>query len=120
VTSDQSGTIWLMLHSGSRQIGKVIAERHIDIARQLEHNQLLPDRDLAVFLAVGCEFGGEEAAVVGGWFPAEVVADGEGLLERHGPGVVRPGPKPGHGLLNRQNEEVSHGTVLSLGCLMSG
>ena len=51
VTSDQSGTIWLMLHSGSRQIGKVIAERHIDIARQLEHNQLLPDRDLAVFLA---------------------------------------------------------------------
>ena len=76
--------------------------------------------DAAVFLAVGCEFGGEEAAVVGGWFPAEVVADGEGLLERHGPGVVRPGPKPGHGLLNRQNEEVSHGTVLSLGCLMSG
>ncbi len=51
VTSDQSGTVWLMLHSGSRNIGKEIAERHIATAKRLEHNQFLPDRDLAVFLA---------------------------------------------------------------------
>jgi tRNA-splicing ligase RtcB len=43
--------VWLMLHSGSRNIGKELAERHIGIARQLEHNRELVDRDLAVFLA---------------------------------------------------------------------
>jgi tRNA-splicing ligase RtcB len=50
VTSDQSGRIWLTLHSGSRNIGKELAERHIDVAKGLEHNLGLPDRDLAVFL----------------------------------------------------------------------
>jgi tRNA-splicing ligase RtcB len=40
-----------MLHSGSRNIGKELAERHIAVARRLPHNASLPDRDLAVFLA---------------------------------------------------------------------
>jgi tRNA-splicing ligase RtcB len=43
--------VWLMLHSGSRNIGKVLAEHHIGIAKGLAHNQDLPDRDLSVFLA---------------------------------------------------------------------
>lgn len=51
LTSDDSGIIWLMLHSGSRNIGKEIAERHIATAKGLDHNLDLPDRDLAVFLA---------------------------------------------------------------------
>jgi tRNA-splicing ligase RtcB (3'-phosphate/5'-hydroxy nucleic acid ligase) len=51
LTSDDDGVIWLMLHSGSRNIGKEIAERHIYAAKGLEHNLGLPDRDLAVFLA---------------------------------------------------------------------
>ncbi|MFF3865909.1 RtcB family protein [Micromonospora sp. NPDC001898] len=46
-----AGRVWLMLHSGSRNIGKELAERHIGIARRLPHNAELPDRDLAVFLA---------------------------------------------------------------------
>lgn len=46
-----AGRVWLMLHSGSRNIGKELAERHIAIARRLSHNADLPDRDLAVFLA---------------------------------------------------------------------
>jgi tRNA-splicing ligase RtcB (3'-phosphate/5'-hydroxy nucleic acid ligase) len=46
-----AGRVWLMLHSGSRNIGKELAERHMDAARKLPHNQDLPDRDLAVFLA---------------------------------------------------------------------
>ena len=46
-----AGRVWLMLHSGSRNIGKELADRHIDVARQLPHNADLPDRDLAVFLA---------------------------------------------------------------------
>jgi tRNA-splicing ligase RtcB (3'-phosphate/5'-hydroxy nucleic acid ligase) len=45
------GWVWLMLHSGSRNIGKELAERHIGVARRLPHNEDLPDRDLAVFLA---------------------------------------------------------------------
>lgn len=51
VCSDEDGQVWLMLHSGSRNVGKELAERHISKARELPHNQDLPDRDLAVFLA---------------------------------------------------------------------
>ncbi|WP_159599458.1 RtcB family protein [Agromyces humi] len=49
VCSDSEDRIWLTLHSGSRNIGKELAERHIQIAKKLPHNQDLPDRDLAVF-----------------------------------------------------------------------
>lgn len=49
--TDDHADVWLMLHSGSRNIGKEIAERHIGDAKGLDHNLGLPDRDLAVFLA---------------------------------------------------------------------
>ncbi|MDJ0385669.1 RtcB family protein [Streptomyces sp. G-G2] len=48
---DEAGVVWLMLHSGSRNIGNELAEHHIGVARGLAHNQGLVDRDLAVFLA---------------------------------------------------------------------
>jgi tRNA-splicing ligase RtcB (3'-phosphate/5'-hydroxy nucleic acid ligase) len=48
---DETGRVWLMLHSGSRNIGKELADHHIGVARGLAHNQGLVDRDLAVFLA---------------------------------------------------------------------
>ncbi len=48
---DMSDSVWLMLHSGSRNIGKELAEYHIGEARKLSHNQNLVDRDLAVFIA---------------------------------------------------------------------
>jgi tRNA-splicing ligase RtcB len=48
---DTADTVWLMLHSGSRNVGKVLADHHIEIARRLKHNEALEDRDLAVFLA---------------------------------------------------------------------
>ncbi|WP_225626962.1 RtcB family protein [Streptomyces werraensis] len=51
VCTDTSGCVWLMLHSGSRNIGKELAEYHIGIAQKLPHNQNLVDRDLAVFVA---------------------------------------------------------------------
>jgi tRNA-splicing ligase RtcB len=51
VCLDASGAVWLMLHSGSRNIGKELAEHHIGVARSLPHNQGLVDRDLAVFVA---------------------------------------------------------------------
>ncbi|MEU5823775.1 RtcB family protein [Streptomyces sp. NPDC047803] len=51
VSLDESGAVWLTLHSGSRAIGKELADFHIGRAQQLAHNQGLVDRDLAVFLA---------------------------------------------------------------------
>lgn len=48
---DTNDSVWMMLHSGSRNIGKELAEFHIARARKLAHNADLPDRDLAVFLA---------------------------------------------------------------------
>jgi tRNA-splicing ligase RtcB len=51
VCLDTEGAVWLMLHSGSRAIGNALAQIHIERARKLMHNQDLPDRDLAVFIA---------------------------------------------------------------------
>jgi tRNA-splicing ligase RtcB len=51
VCLDTEDAVWLMLHSGSRHIGNALADFHMSRARELFHNQALPDRDLAVFLA---------------------------------------------------------------------
>ncbi|QYC44895.1 RNA-splicing ligase RtcB [Nonomuraea coxensis DSM 45129] len=50
ICADDEGAVWVVLHSGSRNIGKELAEHHIGVARGLSHNQGLVDRDLAVFL----------------------------------------------------------------------
>ncbi len=47
----RDGRVWITLHSGSRNIGKEIADVHIHRAKGLEHNADIADRDLAVFLA---------------------------------------------------------------------
>jgi tRNA-splicing ligase RtcB len=51
VCLDTDDGVWLMLHSGSRRIGAALAELHMARARDLSHNQALPDPELAVFLA---------------------------------------------------------------------
>jgi tRNA-splicing ligase RtcB (3'-phosphate/5'-hydroxy nucleic acid ligase) len=51
VCLDTQKQVWVMLHSGSRGIGNLLAQHHIEVARGLAHNQSLPDPDLAVFLA---------------------------------------------------------------------
>ncbi|GAB2495929.1 RtcB family protein [Luteococcus sediminum] len=43
--------VWVTLHSGSRGTGNRLAQVHMGVAQSLPHNQDLPDRDLAVFLA---------------------------------------------------------------------
>ncbi len=48
---DTEQAVWMMLHSGSRNIGKTLAEIHIKKAKTLAHNADLPDPDLAVFLS---------------------------------------------------------------------
>jgi len=51
VCLDTEDNVWIMLHSGSRNIGMTLAEIHIKVAKKLAHNADLPDKDLSVFLA---------------------------------------------------------------------
>ncbi len=48
---DQDNVVWIMLHSGSRNIGKMVAERHMDNAKDVMKKMFisLPDPDLAYF-----------------------------------------------------------------------
>lgn len=47
----RDGRVWITLHSGSRNIGKEIADVHIHRAKGLQHNADIADRNLSVFLA---------------------------------------------------------------------
>ncbi|GAA4924163.1 tRNA-splicing ligase RtcB [Stackebrandtia albiflava] len=51
VCLDTRSQVWLMLHSGSRNIGNRLAQYHIEKAKSLPHNADLPDPDLAVFVS---------------------------------------------------------------------
>lgn len=56
VCFDTEDSIWLMLHSGSRNIGKELAERHISTAKSLWRLNELPAPDLAYFTQGTSEF----------------------------------------------------------------
>jgi tRNA-splicing ligase RtcB len=59
VCIDTENQVWLMLHSGSRNIGNVLAQCHISTAKELAKmtKTSLPDPDLAYFVAGTPEFG---------------------------------------------------------------
>ena len=56
VCLDTEDNVWLMLHSGSRNIGKELAERHIATAKTLHRLNELPDPALAYFVQGTPEF----------------------------------------------------------------
>ncbi|MDQ0372272.1 RtcB family protein [Cellulomonas humilata] len=58
VTVDETDTVWLFLHSGSRGVGNRIAQRHIKVAAELCRKWWisLPDRDLAYLVEDTDEF----------------------------------------------------------------
>lgn len=58
VCKDDQDMAWIMLHSGSRNIGKVLAERHIDKAKDLMKAYFidLPDPNLAYLVQRSQEF----------------------------------------------------------------
>ncbi|MCU1267222.1 MAG: hypothetical protein JWM21_3540 [Acidobacteria bacterium] len=56
VCLDTENSVWLMLHSGSRNIGKELAERHIATAKGLWQLSDLPSPDLAYFIQGTPEF----------------------------------------------------------------
>jgi tRNA-splicing ligase RtcB (3'-phosphate/5'-hydroxy nucleic acid ligase) len=55
---DAEGNVWLMLHSGSRNIGNMLAQRHIETAKNLAKlaGLRLPDPDLSHFVQGTPEF----------------------------------------------------------------
>jgi tRNA-splicing ligase RtcB len=56
VCLDTEDYVWLMLHSGSRNIGKELADRHISTAKGLWELSELPAPDLAYFIKDTPEF----------------------------------------------------------------
>ena len=58
VCLDTEDQVWLMLHSGSRNIGNMLAQNHINTGKNLAKlaNEKLPDPDLAYFTAGTPEF----------------------------------------------------------------
>lgn len=56
VCLDTDDYVWLMLHSGSRNIGNEVATRHIATARSLHDLNTLPAPDLAYFVKETPEF----------------------------------------------------------------
>ncbi|MEP6847274.1 MAG: RtcB family protein [Acidobacteriota bacterium] len=56
VCLDTDDYIWLMLHSGSRNIGNEVATRHIATAKSLHDLNTLPAPDLAYFVSETPEF----------------------------------------------------------------
>jgi tRNA-splicing ligase RtcB len=58
ICGDENNDAWVMLHSGSRNIGKVIADYHINGAKKIMRNYFidLPDPDLAYLVQHTVEF----------------------------------------------------------------
>ncbi|REJ78227.1 MAG: RtcB family protein [Acidobacteria bacterium] len=56
VCLDTEDRVWLMLHSGSRNIGNEVARRHIETAKHLHRLSELPDPNLAYFVQGTNEF----------------------------------------------------------------
>jgi len=56
VCLDTEDRVWLMLHSGSRNIGNEVARRHIETAKHLHKLSELPDPNLAYFIQGTEEF----------------------------------------------------------------
>lgn len=86
VCLDTEDGVWLMLHSGSRFIGAVLAERHMAVAARLLHNRTLPDPALSVFLAGTAEFAAYRTAL---YWAQEYAAFNRGVMLERLQGVVR-------------------------------
>ncbi len=89
VCLDESGQVWVMLHSGSRGIGNALASYFIELARQdIERRQIhLPDRDLAYFAEGSAHFADYVAAVH--WAQEYAYANRECMLQRVLAGLAR-------------------------------
>ena len=63
---DEAGSVWIMLHSGSRGVGNAIGTHFIELAKKdaAQHQRNLPDQDLAYF-EEGAQYFGDYVRGVG-------------------------------------------------------
>lgn len=82
VCLDEQGSVWLMLHSGSRGVGNAIGTLFIGLAKKdAERHQLnLPDKDLA-YLEEGSQYFGDYVRGVG-WAQRYAMLNREVMMQR--------------------------------------
>ena len=82
VCLDEAGSVWFMLHSGSRGVGNFIGTMFIELAKQdaMRNNANLPDRDLAYFEEGSRYFGDYVRAV--GWAQKFAAINREVMMKR--------------------------------------
>ena len=82
VCLDEHGSVWFMLHSGSRGVGNAIGTMFIQLAKQdaEQHQRNLPDQDLAYFEEGSKYFGDYVRAV--GWAQKFARANREVMMSR--------------------------------------
>ncbi len=82
VCLDEAGSVWFMLHSGSRGVGNAIGTMFIELAKQdaMRNNVHLPDRDLAYFEEGSRYFGDYVRAV--GWAQKFAAINREVMMKR--------------------------------------
>jgi tRNA-splicing ligase RtcB len=80
VCLDKENYVWLMLHSGSRNIGKELADRHINTAKSLWRLSDLPDAALAYFIKGTPEFDAYWKDLK--WAQAYAMANRETMMRR--------------------------------------
>jgi tRNA-splicing ligase RtcB (3'-phosphate/5'-hydroxy nucleic acid ligase) len=82
VCLDEAGSVWFMLHSGSRGVGNLIGSTFIELAKQdaQRHQADLPDQDLAYFEEGSRHFGDYVRAV--GWAQEFARVNRELMMQR--------------------------------------
>lgn len=82
VCLDEQGSVWFMLHSGSRGVGNAIGTLFIQLAKKdaEQHQRNLPDQDLAYFEEGSKYFGDYVRAV--GWAQKFARANREVMMSR--------------------------------------
>jgi tRNA-splicing ligase RtcB (3'-phosphate/5'-hydroxy nucleic acid ligase) len=82
VCLDEEGSVWFMLHSGSRGVGNAIGTMFIELAKQdaLRHQANLPDRDLA-YLEEGSRHFGDYVRALG-WAQRFAALNREVMMRR--------------------------------------
>jgi RNA-splicing ligase RtcB len=80
VCLDESDTVWLFLHSGSRGVGNQLAQQHMKVARKLAGrlDHALDDLDLAWFVQGTAEFDAYIADML--WSQAYALANRDAML----------------------------------------
>jgi tRNA-splicing ligase RtcB len=81
ISLDEDDGVWIVLHSGSRGVGNVLASGHIRDARRLadELERALEDKDLAYFLTTDPNFEAYRNDVL--WSQAYALANRQFMLE---------------------------------------